>query len=149
MQRNQFLIAVFDDWDALARVLGEIGGGTTDRAVALLHKRRDGPPGDRPSLLQDMIDLHFAASMESVRCTSGKLGAELVARAEAGASSLAEALGTWLTSEQARNVERHVACGRLVLWLRPATAEDFDTLCGRLVQASPHLVGLCTIDLGT
>jgi hypothetical protein len=42
-----------------------------------------------------------------------------------------------------------MASGRVVLWLPPATPEDFETLCARLVQASPHVVGLCTIDLGS
>ena len=148
MQRSQFLIAVFDDWDALARVLDNLAGKDTDRAAALLHKRRDGPSGDRPSLLRDMTELRFAASLECVRCTRGKLADELAARSSAGAVSLAEALGSWLTHEQARELERHVANGRLVLWLRPATQDDFETVCARLVQASPHLVGLCTIDLG-
>jgi hypothetical protein len=33
----------------------------------------------------------------------------------------------------------------LVLWLELRTSEEFGDLCGRLVQASPHMVELCSI----
>ena len=95
-----------------------------------------------------MTEVHFAASLRCVHCTTGGLASALAARAASGAGSLAAALRGWLTPEQARELERHVASGRLLLWLPPATPDDFETLCARLVQASPHLVALCTIDLG-
>jgi hypothetical protein len=149
MHRSQFLFAVFDDRDSLARVLGELGAEVAERATVLLHESRDEPSGEPASVLQRMTEVHFAASLQRVRCTTGGLARALAARSAGGAHSLAEALHGWLTPEQARELERHVANGRLVLWLSPVTPEDFETLCARLVQASPHLVGLCTIDLGT
>lgn len=150
MRRSQFLIAVFDDPVSLARVLGELGAEVADHAAVLLHKSRDEPCGDAATsvLLRQMTEVSFTASRERIRCTTGRLASALAARSARGAHSLAEALRAWLTPEQARELEQHVASGRLVLWLPPATPEDFETLCGRLVQASPHVVGLCTIDLG-
>jgi hypothetical protein len=148
MHRNQCLIAVFDDWDALTRVLGELGGKEWDHTAAVLHKRRDEPAGETASwLLQDTTELRFAASVEHVHCTTGNLARELAARSAGGAHSLAEALRGWLTSEQARELEWHIERGRLVLWLRPAASEDFGAVSARLIKASPHLVGLCTIEL--
>jgi hypothetical protein len=150
MHRSQFLIAVFDDPASLARVLGELSAEVADHAAVLLHETRDEPSGDAAAcvLLQQMTEVGFAVSRGRVRCTAGRLASALAARSAGGAHSLAEALRAWLTPEQARELERHVASGRLVLWLPPATPEDFETLCARLVQASPHVVGLCTIDLG-
>jgi hypothetical protein len=149
MKRSQFLIAVFDDRDSLARVLDELGAEVAARAAVVLHERASEPSRKTASgVLQPMTEVHFAASLRCVHITTGGLASALAARAAGGASSLAEALRGWLTPEQARDLERHVASGRLLLWLPPATEEDFETLCARLVQASPHLVALCTIDLG-
>ena len=148
MQRRQCLIAVFDDWNALAKALGDLGTQEIDRIAALLHKRKDAPPGEAASwLAKDTTELRFAASVEHVRCTTGRIATALAARSAGGAHSLAEALRGWLGSEQALELQWHVESGRLVLWLQPATPEDFETVCARLVQASPHLVGLCSIDL--
>jgi hypothetical protein len=150
MQRNQFLIAVFDDRDSLARVLGELGAEAAGRAAVLLHESADEPSGETVTdHLQRMTEVHFTSSLRCVRCTAGGLANALAARAAGGASSLAEALHGWLTPEQARDFERHVASGRLLLWLPPTSPEDFETMCARLVQASPHLVALCTIDLAS
>jgi hypothetical protein len=145
MKRSRFLIAVFDDRDSLARVLDELGAEVAARAAVLLHERA----GETASgILHPMTEVRFAASLRYVHCTTGGLASALAARAAGGATSLAEALHDWLTPEQARDLERHVASGRLLLWLPPATEDDFETLCARLVQASPHLVAICTIDLG-
>jgi hypothetical protein len=51
-----------------------------------------------------------------------------------------------VSSEQARTLEWHIESGRLVLWLEASTQEDFETACALLVQASPHLVGICDAD---
>ncbi len=148
MHRSQFLIAVFDDWVALGGVLSELEAETTGSTAALLHERGDEPPGETASsLVRHTTELRFAASIHRVRCTTGNLARALAARSAGGAHSLADALRAWLTAEQARELEHHVASGRLVLWWRPATPGDFETVWARLVQASPHLVGLCTPDL--
>jgi hypothetical protein len=143
MDRSRFLIAVFDDWDALGRVLSELEAETTDRAAALLHERKDAPAdGTAVSLVRHTTELHFSASMQRVHCTTGGLAKALAGRLADGAHSLADALRAWLTGEQARELEHHVASGRLVLWVRPVTPADFETVCARLVQATPHLVAL-------
>jgi hypothetical protein len=33
----------------------------------------------------------------------------------------------------------------LVLWFELAQPQDLDVVCGRLVQTSPHVVGMCGI----
>ncbi len=70
----------------------------------------------------------------------------LLAQLADGARSLADALHDWLSPDQAGQLQRHVEKGRVVLWLRLLPTEPFGVVCGRLVQASPHMVGLCTID---
>jgi hypothetical protein len=148
MKRNQYLIAVFDDWDALGSVLADLGAEKMGRSCALLHTRKDEPPILTASwLVQDMTELHFAARIKRVRCTAGTLAAELAARSAGGAHDVADALRGWVSSEQASELQRHIENERLVLWLQPSTPEDFETVCARLVQASPHLVGLCDVDL--
>jgi hypothetical protein len=81
-----------------------------------------------------------------MRCTAGRLAEALAKRAAGGVDDLAGALRGWMSSEQAREVQWHVEKGRILLWLEPPTAEDVDTACARLVQASPHLVELCNVD---
>jgi len=46
-------------------------------------------------------------------------------------------------------LESHLERGHLVLCIELRTPEDFSVLCGRLVQASPHMVELCNIKFET
>lgn len=148
MQQNRFLIAVFDEWDALGSALADLGLERIGRAGALLHIRKDEPPTLTASwLVQNMAELHFAAFRERVRCTAGRIAEALAKRSEGGVQDLAGALRGWMSFEQAREVQWHVEKGRIVLWLEPPTSEDVDTACARLVQASPHLVELCEMNL--
>ncbi len=143
MKRSQFVIAVFDDWDAVESLLANLGTNTIGRFGALLHTRADEPPVLAGSwLVQDMTELHFAASPRRVRCTTGSIAAQLGTRSAAGAHDLAHALRGWVSPEQAKELQWHIEIGRLVLWLQPSGPEDFETLCAQLVQASPHLVEL-------
>lgn len=143
MKRSRFVIAVFDDWDAVESLLASLGSDRIGRSGALLHTRADEPPILAVSwLVQDMTELHFGASHSCVRCTAGRLAAQLAVRSAGGANDLAHALRGWLSPEQARELQWHVESGRLVLWLQPSRPEDFETVCARMVQASPHLVEL-------
>ena len=147
MKRSQFVIAVFDDWDALEGVLARLGSERIGRSSALLHTRGDEPPVLAVAwLAQDTTELHFSASSKRARCTAGGLAAQLATRSSEGADNLARALRGWLSSEQARELEWHIESGRLVLWLQPSTPEEFETVCAQMVQASPHLVELCDLD---
>ena len=144
--RAQFVIAVFDDWDALQGVLVGMEGHVPMRGGAVLHARKDIPPlASAFRLLKEMTDLHFARSPHHVTCTMGQLAYELSGKLARGAQSVAEALHSWLGSDQAGQLENHIEMGRLVLWVELETSEDYSVLCGRLVQASPHMVGLCKI----
>jgi hypothetical protein len=148
MMQHRLLIAVFDEWQSVASVLADLGTERIGRAGALLHRREDEPSTLTPPwLLHDMAELHFAARRERVRCTAGRLADELARRSAGGEHDLASALRGWMSSEQASEVQWHVAKGRIVLWLQPSTSEDAEAACAQLVQASPHLVELCDANL--
>ena len=148
MKGSQFVIAVFDDWDAVEGLLANLGSDKIGRFGALLHTRNDEPAMLAVSwLVQDMTELHFAASRSRVRCTTGRLAAQLATRSAGGAHDLAHALRGWVSPEQAKELQWHIESGRLVLWLQPSTPEDFGTVCAQMVQASPHLVELCDVKL--
>jgi hypothetical protein len=141
---TQFAIAVFDDWDALQAALQSIA--SSNLAGTVLHGRKDnGPATIGLGLPDDVMELHFAHSKQRVCCTRGAVAEEL-ARVAGGARSLADALRGWLSVDQARHMQSQIEKERLVLWLRLATPEDYGIVCGRLVQASPHMVDLCNID---
>jgi hypothetical protein len=67
---SQFVVAVFDDWDALHAILLELESDKAAHPVALLHARRDVPPKvSASSLLEQMIELHFERSHQHIACT--------------------------------------------------------------------------------
>jgi hypothetical protein len=140
----QFVIAVFDDWDALQAALQSIA--PSNLVGTVLHGRKDnGPATTGLGQPDDVVELHFAHSKQRVCCTRGVVAEEL-ARLAIGARSLADALHGWLSVDQARHLQSQIEKKRLVLWLRLAAPEDYGAVCGRLVQASPHMVDLCNID---
>jgi hypothetical protein len=99
-------------------------------------------------MLKEMAQLHFGPR-QRIACTAGQLGRELSSRAAKGARNLAEALRDWLSAEQAGQLASHLERGHLVLCVELRTPDDFSVLCGRLVQASPHMVELCNIKFET
>ena len=80
-----------------------------------------------------------------VRCTTGRLARDLQALSDGGAESVAAAVRGWLGDGLARELQRHIDHGRLVLWLEPTTSADCDAACAQLARASPHLIGVCEI----
>jgi hypothetical protein len=143
MKPSQFVIAVFDDWNAVEDLLASLGSDKIGRFGALLHTRTDEPLMQAATwLVQDMTELYFAASRSRVRCTAGRFATQLATRSAGGARDLAHALRGWVSAEQAKELQWHVESGRLVLWLQPSRPEDFETVCAQMVQASPHLVEL-------
>jgi hypothetical protein len=142
----QFVVAIFDDWEALHAVLVDLEARATLRSGAVLHARTDIPPHvSTLGLLKEMAQLHFVRSRQHIACTVGRLSQELSDRLAKGARSLAEALHCCLSSEQAGQLESHIERGHLVLCVQLHTPEDFSVICGRLVRASPHMVELCNI----
>ena len=117
-----------------------------DRFGTLLYARNDDPPPVVLSrLLKEITKLQFEGSKHHICCTRGGVATELAARLAHGERSLADALRSWLSTDQARQLQSHIEKGHLVLWLRLPTSEEFGRVCGRLVQATPHMVGLCNI----
>jgi hypothetical protein len=144
---SQFIVAVFDDWDALHAILLELESDKVARPVALLHARRDVPPKVSASnVLQQVTELHFERSHQHIACTMGQLSEAIATRLTGGARTLADALHDWLGSNQAKQLESHLERGHLVLCVELRTSDDFSIVCGRLVQASPHMVELCNVN---
>ena len=142
----QFVVAVFDDWDTLHAILVEMESDAGVRPTALLHARRDVPPKISAfSLVKQMTELRFERSRQPIACTVGHLAEALSARLARGARTLADALHDWLGTHQAEQLESHLERGHLVLCVELRTSEDFSVVCGRLVQASPHMVELCNL----
>jgi hypothetical protein len=93
-----------------------------------------------------MTELRFERSRQHIACTVGQLAEALSLRVARGSPTLADALEDWLGFNQARQLERHLERGHLALCVELRTSDDFSVICGKLVQASPHMVELCTID---
>ena len=141
----QFVVAVFDDWEALHAVLVDMQADATVRLGAVLHARKDIPPRAAAlGMLKEMAQLPFGPR-QRIACTAGQLASELSSRVAKGARNLAEAMHGWLSAEQAGQLQSHLERGHLVLCVELRTPDDFSVLCGRLVQASPHMVELCNI----
>jgi hypothetical protein len=140
----RLVLAVFDDWSALRSILIATQSDAAMRPAAVLHARNDVPP-EIAALhpLKEMIQLRFARSGKPIACTVGELANALSGRLATGAQSLADALDDWLGSNQAKQLEHHLERGRLLLCVALRTSEDFSVVCGKLVQASPHVVELC------
>jgi hypothetical protein len=140
-------VAVFDDWDMLHSVLLELESDKAAQPVALLHARRDVPPKvSASSFLKQKTELHFERSRQQIACTMGQLAEALATRLTGGAQTLVDALHDWLGSNQAKQLESHIERGHLVLCVELRTPDDFSVVCGRLVQASPHMVELCNVN---
>jgi hypothetical protein len=143
----QFAVAVFDNWDALNATLIGLEADSPMRTGGVLHARND-VPAQAAGLrfLQQMTKINFAHSRQQLACTVGRLAEELAARLAQGARSLGDALDRSLNSDHARQLESHIDRGHLILWVELHSPDEFSEVCGRLVQASPHMVSLCGIN---
>jgi hypothetical protein len=144
----QCVIAVFDDWESLYAVLDEFAPEETRGGTTVLYSPRARPPPTAsPQLFKEVVDLHFAPAGQRICCTRGEVALGLGERVAKGARSLGDALRSWLRTDQAWQLESHVEKGHFVLWVQPSTTEQFGALCGRLVRASRHLVGVCNMNV--
>ncbi len=149
---SRFVIAVFDEWANLHAALEDLGVHGIAPRGAVLFARDDGPDGALSSatgpisfFLAETTQLPFLSAKLQVRCTAGALAHELAARSQRGIRGLAGALRDWVSREHADALQGHIDKGRLVLWFELAQPQDLDIVCGRLVQTSPHVVGMCSM----
>jgi hypothetical protein len=147
---SRFVIAVFDEWQSLHAAIEDLSLHGIAPRGAVLFADNDRPGAARlPSgglvscFLAQTAELPFVSARQKVRCTAGTLAHDLAARAERGARRLAGALSGWVTREHANALQSHIDKGRLVLWFELAQPQDLDVVCGRLIQTSPHVVGMC------
>jgi hypothetical protein len=144
---SRFVIAVFDGWDSLHAALEDLSVHGIAPRGAVLFGRDDDPQSTSPEpisyFLAETTELPFSSATQRVRCTAGSLAHELTARSARGTRRLAVALGAWVSREHADELQRHIDKGRVVLWFELAQPQDPGVVCGRLVQTSPHVVGMC------
>jgi hypothetical protein len=134
---TQYAVAVFDTWQALESLLRELAEANLSCRGTLLHARGDPPPPTLPGTFGDAVQLRFSGLR--VTCTQGDIAQLLASRRASAANSLAHALQSWLSPDQALHLQGHVERGHLLLWLN-LTVDDSLSICARLVQASPHVV---------
>jgi hypothetical protein len=142
------VVAAFDRWEDLRSALEliESSAGCCFRAV--LHARQDA--ADNCWLFEVVDEVAAVDSMRQRSCKTrerGPLANALSARFASGARTLTEALQEWMSADQAAHLEKHVDRGRLLLWVQPVGSEQFGCVCGRLVQASTHVVDVCEFAL--
>jgi hypothetical protein len=149
---SRFVIAVFDEWHNLCAALEDLSLHGIAPRGAVLFARDDGPdspPSPSAGLisffLAETTELPFLSASKRVRCTAGALAHELAARSQRGTRRLAGALGEWVSREHADALQSHIDKGRLVLWFELVQPQDLGVVCGQLVHASPHVVGMCNI----
>jgi hypothetical protein len=144
---TQLVVAVFDDWETLHPVLMWIDEAAPPPAT-LLHARKHVPAEVLDSsLLKQMIELRFERPPQRIACTMGEVAKALSKRLVKGASTLADALDDWLGSTRAKQLESHLKSGHLVLCVELRTSEELSVVCGKLAQASPHLIELSNLSL--
>lgn len=147
-QVAQSVIAVFDDWEALQTVLVDMAAAELDRSSTVLHARTDDPPLALSSgFLKEVVKLHFVPSRQRICCTRGEIADDLAARSARGSRSLADALHSGLASIRPCNCKATSKKGAWYCGSRLQTREEFGAVCGRLVQASPHVVGVCNTSI--
>jgi hypothetical protein len=112
----------------------------------VLHARKDFPEdlGLREAV-NEIAELEYNASGQRIAAVEGALTSALVAAFSHGAPDVAGALRQWMSADQARQLESHLAHGRVLLWVQPVGSEEFSCVCGHLVRISPHVVEVCDV----
>ena len=101
-----------------------------------------------PSLQPVAIEkLAFSPDLGVICCTSGLLASCLCERIDAGANSLADALGFWLLPRHAAYFQQAVQKGNILLWLE-ITNDDYERrACQGLLASSSNSVGVHDLSL--
>jgi hypothetical protein len=142
----QLIIAAFDRWQDLSSALEPIRAEEGCCFPAVLHARKDLPEdlGLREAV-NEIAELEYNASGQRIAAVEGALTSALAAAFSHGAPDVAGALRQWMSADQARQLESHLAHGRVLLWSQPLGSEQFSCVCGHLVRASPHVVEVCNV----
>ena len=140
----QLIIAAFDTWQDLRSALDPIRAKEGCCFRAVLHARKD-LPQDQALLdaVNEIAELECTASKQRIAGGQGVLTNALATAFSRGARNVAGVLRRWMSLEQARQLESHLAHGRILLWVQPLDSEQFSCVCGHLVRASPHVVEVC------
>ena len=95
--------------------------------------------------VNEIAELEYDAPGQRIAAGEGALTSALAGAFSHGARDVAGALRQWMSSDQARQLESHLAHGRVLLWVQPLGSEEFSCVCGHLVRASPHVVEVCHV----
>lgn len=136
------VIAAFDDWAKLDDALAAMDANETCSYCAVLHARSE-VRSEACDAVNEITRLVFTASRTCLIRGEGALSHALAEALKHGTHTLADALRQWVSGEQARHLEDHITRGRLLLWVRPQTPDQFGGICGHLLRATPHVVEVC------
>jgi len=136
------VIAAFDDWGNLDAALTEMNADESCSYCAVLHARGEAS-SEACGAVHEIASLQHTHSRTCVIRSEGFLSRALADALRHGTHTLADALRQWVSADQARHLEDHIAQGRLLLWVQPLTPEQFGRICGHLVRASRHMVEIC------
>ena len=147
----RFAVGIFNHWQQLSDALQDLRlrGVVLDSFNCLaLETVFDGKTILAPSLQPVAIEkLVFSPDLGVICCTSGPLAACLRERIDAGAISLADALGFWLLPRQAAYFQQSVEKGKILLWLE-ITDDDYERrACQGLLASSSNSVGVQDLSL--
>jgi len=94
--------------------------------------------------VNEIAELGCNASGQPIATGEGALTSALAAAFSQGARDVAGALRQWMSRDQARQLESHLAHGRVLLWVQPVGSEEFSCVC-HLVRTSPYVVEVCDV----
>ena len=150
---RQFAVAAFDSWAAVYQALEALKAQGIELAGATVLATQDAGTADvagdadnaeAPTLPEGLCAELCRLSFEKpLQCTMGPLATALERRRDEGAVTLADAFAPWLAPDLANDLERQIACGRVLLWFEITEPEHHSIVCGELVRATPHIILLC------
>jgi hypothetical protein len=143
---NRYAVGTFDDWVQLRAALRDARsrGLVLDSLNCLALERLFhgtiimAPAQDVVSVCQ----LPITNGTETIACTCGPLADCLMDRFSSGATSLNIALGLWLISRHAKQLEGAVCAGKILLWIRLTDADDERRAYQSLLAHSSDVVGV-------
>ncbi|HXF54419.1 MAG TPA: hypothetical protein VNK52_09890 [Hyphomicrobiaceae bacterium] len=142
----RFAVGAFDDWTDLDRGIKDLRrrGFVPDRCSCLALERTFAgtalPHGLRP--VTAIRQLAFPNGRGAFACTSGPLADCLADRLRLGATTLDDALRSWLLPRHAAHFQELVETGKILLWVLLADAEDERRACQSLLIHSSDAVGV-------
>ncbi len=142
----RFAVAVFDSAGSLDDAILHLGREGVGReqlsCLGLSHvlSAVRGEPGPLPPW--GSCEIPFPAGVPGISCTPGPIASFLAARVDAGAPTLAAALGHWLIPRHAAQIQEAVERGAGVVWVQLFDGESERRVCRSLLARAATSVGV-------